>query len=814
MACGYKEIHDIELLSLNTNGIREDNKRRSLFTWLKKFHNAEEKIVFLQETHTDVKNESLWMDDWGHKSIYFAHGDSRSRGTAIILPNSDDIKVNSCESDQQGRYVALNISIKNNNFFIINGYAPTSNNSALQIEWLSKIQIILEQVSDMNIILGGDLNDYFIPALDKYNANKDLAETEYIKMWKVTCDDLNLMDIWRTLNPNTRRYTWRQGKTVDTLKQSRLDYWLISTHMIYELTNVDILPGFRSDHSLIEINFKSTKETKRGPSYWRFNSKLLSNITYTTYMNNRIDEILEQHKDIEDKGLKWDVVKMEIRSSTVCFSKKLAKENRDHIHEVILENDRLSKLIEKQPSEQLLNDYESTKLEIEYYNNEKANGVRLRAKVDWAEMGERNTKFFLNLEKRNYKSKCITKLINEEDEIVEEKDKILEYEAKYYKKLYSEKSTPTNIDNQQDEYFMDPSTPKLKEDEIDLCEQNIDLTEIGIALKELKNGKSPGTDGFTADFYKFFWSKIKNLVLDSLQVAFIKGELSTEQKRGVINLIPKKDKDVRHLKNWRPISLLNTDYKILTKTLATRLKKVLPDVINEDQVAYLKERFIGQNIRTIIDIMEFTKATNSQGIAAFLDFEKAFDTVNWNVIQKTLKIFGLGENFRKWAKAVYQNSEACVTNNGFSSPFFKLERGVRQGCPLSAYLFIMVVELLANKIRNTKEIKGIKIGQMEIKIIQMADDTTVFVEDIESLNKTLEIIELFGLFAGLKLNKSKTEAMWLGKWRDSECQPIGLKWVKEVHSLGIFFSYNTDYVAQKNFSEKAKSFKRILDLWR
>jgi hypothetical protein len=99
-----------------------------------------------------------------------------------------------------------------------------------------------------------------------------------------------------------------------------------------------------------------------------------------------------------------------------------------------------------------------------------------------------------------------------------------------------------------------------------------------------------------------------------------KGELSTEQKRGVINLIPKKEKDIRQLKNWRPISLLNTDYKILTKTLATRLKKVLPDVINDDQVAYLKDRFIGQNIRTIIDVMEFMKITNTNGIAAFLDF--------------------------------------------------------------------------------------------------------------------------------------------------------------------------------------------------
>jgi hypothetical protein len=244
-----------------------------------------------------------------------------------------------------------------------------------------------------------------------------------------------------------------------------------------------------------------------------------------------------------------------------------------------------------------------------------------------------------------------------------------------------------------------------------------------------------------------------------------------------------------------------------------KLKRVLPEIINEDQVAYLKDRYIGQNIRAIFDIMEYTKTHNCTGIIAFLDFEKAFDTIRWDVIEDTLKLFGLGKNYIKWVKIIYKNSEACVTNNGFSSPFFKLERGVRQGCPLSAYLFIMVVELMANKIRTTNEIKGIKINQTEIKILQMADDTTIMVEDLTSFKHVLRIIALFHIFAGLKLNKTKTEAMWLGKWKNNKDTPLGLKWVKEVHSLGIFFSYDTDYVVQKKFTDKSKTFKRILDLW-
>jgi hypothetical protein len=267
------------------------------------------------------------------------------------------------------------------------------------------------------------------------------------------------------------------------------------------------------------------------------------------------------------------------------------------------------------------------------------------------------------------------------------------------------------------------------------------------------------------------------------------------------------------LKNWRPISLLNTDYKIITKALANRIKKILPSVINPDQVAYLKDRFIGQNIRTIIDIMGYTRLMNKKGIIAFLDFEKAFDTIKWDVIYDALTLFNFGPEFMGWVRTIYNESEACVTNNGYSSPFFKLQRGVRQGCPLSPYLFILVVELLANKIRKSDDIKGIIIGTTEIKLVQMADDTTAFIEDPNSLENALKILAKFEQYAGLKLNKTKTEAMWLGKDRFNNDAPLDVKWVKEVHALGIFFSYDSDSVVLKNFMDRAKEFKRILDLW-
>jgi hypothetical protein len=507
------------------------------------------------------------------------------------------------------------------------------------------VQKILEHNRDYNLIVGGDLNDVFNPSLDRYRSKPKATTTEYMNGWKTICNELNLTDIWRVMNPDKRQYTWRQGSSATRLKQSRIDVWLISLHMVYELEIIDIKPSMRSDHSLIELDFYKQNAPNRGPSFWRFNTGLLKDKRYITQIKECLKASISKYKDLEDKGLIWDLIKMELRSTSISYSKFKAKEGRELLKETIINVSKLEELIGRDPTDDILKKYTEGKKYIEDYNNEKTNGAMLRSKVDWAEHGEKNTKFFLNLEKRNYKMKCITKLITQNEIEITKSDKILEYEKEFYEHLYTEQKIDIQQRNNAAETFKDNELPKISEDQKQLCENLINLNELGIALKELKNGKSPGSDGFTADFYKFFWVDIQNLVLESLTYANNVGNLSIDQRRGIINLIPKKDKDPRYLKNWRPISLLNTDYKIITKTLANRIKKVLPSVINPDQVAYLKNRFIGQNIRTIFDIMGYTKLMDKKGIIAFLDFEKAFDTIRWDVIYDALTLFNLGKEF-------------------------------------------------------------------------------------------------------------------------------------------------------------------------
>ena len=232
--------------------------------------------------------------------------------------------------------------------------------------------------------------------------------------------------------------------------------------------------------------------------------------------------------------------------------------------------------------------------------------------------------------------------------------------------------------------------------------------------------------------------------------------LSISQRQGIITLIPKPNNDTTLLDNLRPISLLNIDYKILTKVIAKRLEKFLPKIINPDQTGYVKNRFIGKNIRLISDIMSYTEETSIPGIALFLDFKKAFDTIEWDFIDNCLKKVQLRPRHSKLVQSyIYNNVNSCVLNNGYASEFFSLERGVRQGCPLSGLLFVIGVEILARTIKNDAGIKGIKVGEKEIKVSLYADDTTVFLRDLDSIGHLLSLLDKFKNLSGLEINTKK-----------------------------------------------------------
>ena len=197
--------------------------------------------------------------------------------------------------------------------------------------------------------------------------------------------------------------------------------------------------------------------------------------------------------------------------------------------------------------------------------------------------------------------------------------------------------------------------------------------------------------------------------------SFSNGLLSHSQRNGVITLILKQGKDPLEVKSYRPISLLNVDYKLIAKVMSHRLKKVIDSLIHSDQQGFLSGRNISANVRTIIDLIEYTNAVNAPGSIVLLDFEKAFDRIEHAYLFKSLEQFDLGENFINIVKTFYNCRFSYVINNGFLTKPFSVSRGIFQGCPISPYLFVLAIEMLAISIRVNPDIKGIQIGEMEKK---------------------------------------------------------------------------------------------------
>ena len=229
----------------------------------------------------------------------------------------------------------------------------------------------------------------------------------------------------------------------------------------------------------------------------------------------------------------------------------------------------------------------------------------------WYEKGEKLSKFFLNLEKRRGIQGQIRKLIVNNQEI-KDQNKIQNKLLFFYETLF--RNTSANTSEDCESFLNDAFVPKLNYEDARICEGDLNEFELLKAFKSMQNNKSPGNDGLTKEFYETFWNEIKHPFMNSIMEVREKKKLSTSQHQAVIKLIEKKERDKRFIKNWRPISILNVDYKIIAKTLATRLKETVPKLISFQQTAYVKNRFIDEGGRLISDILEISESLNLKGL--------------------------------------------------------------------------------------------------------------------------------------------------------------------------------------------------------
>ncbi len=443
---------------------------------------------------------------------------------------------------------------------------------------------------------------------------------------------------------------------------------------------------------------------------------------------------------------------------------------------------------------------------------EKDDGYIIRYRYKWKNEGEKCTAYFFNLEKTRQKNNTIKEIKDKNGTLHTDDGEILDTCGDFYDTLFDTKNIPQQNIN---EYLEKTNIDKtLTDNQKDMCDEKLTEKELKSVVKNLKHGKSPGCDGLTPEFYTKYWDIIKDLYMDMLEEVMEKGELPYTMRKALLALLYKKG-DSTLLKNYRPISLTNYDYKIICFALANRLQKVLKDIIKDDQTGYIKNRYIGTNARLIEEYFEDCEKFQIPRILLFLDFEKAFDSLKWNFMMSTLEKFNFGNNFRGWIKILYNKPIISIKNNGWISRDISLKRGVRQGCPLSALLFVIAVEIMAINIRNNNQITGFKFSDQNIKELMYADDTTLLLSDFESMKHALNTVNEFCTAAGMKLNVEKTEGILLGPLKNTMTSFKGVKFTNEaIRCLGIYLGHDKNECYEFNWQNKLDKIRKVFERWK
>ena len=599
----------VRILSMNVRGLFSNHKKRSdVFNWLKSKNMS---IVCLQETHSTADIVKKWEDEWGYK-CYFSHGDSKSAGVSIMFRNDFDYKVHGSILDENGRYIILDLNIYEQRFTLVCLYGYNTDRPELFGEILQKSA----SFKNTSLLFCGDWYVVQNKRDDTYNVLHDRDQNARKKIEELK-ESFELLDPWRTCFPSEKKFTWRQSSPI---KQSRIDYFLVSEDLFSLMEYTKIIPGYRTDHSAIIFSFSACM-ARRGKGYWKFNSLLLREpdyidivkqcITDSTseyYLDGRMSDYLNVELSCNDQ-LFFEILKMKIRSLTIKYSIKKSREDKQE--SVKLEDDIqiLENEMNLNPNVDTQFHLNQKKAELENKRQKVIDGLLLRSRANWHENGERCTEYFCKLEKKSFVNKTFSEVIDDQGNHISEQSKVLNHVREYYKKLYSSKSCPDINSNM---FFQ--HNVKLTDEQKNSCEGNLSFRECGEALKCMKNGKSPGSDGFTVDFYKFFWRDIGAFLFHSLYYGYEVGNFSQFQSQGVITCIPKEGKDRRFMSNWRPISLLNTDLKIASAVIANRLKGVLFAIISDSQKGFMKNRFMGENTCLLYDLMHYLEENDIEGL--------------------------------------------------------------------------------------------------------------------------------------------------------------------------------------------------------
>ena len=655
-----------------------------------------------------------------------------------------------------------------------------------------------------SMIIGTDANCVPDPNIDVlYPPN---STTVYSNAHAATLEDLlstvGVRDIFRFLEGNKARMYTRECSTVAT----RID-------RIYGPTNMDSFEWlsleadatfgravFDSDHKALIARIGHISKVDKPPP-----RPVITKATYS--QPQAIAAIRTLHKDIYDTydpaAYGHAVVHEYFKVSAHQLLLDLSNDNKPKLGTTQLLTKQLKHLtnnpLNEPPSANRKRQIDATTRELQEAR-QKYKGAHSHKALRKVELEERCAKPFFNKYKPNLRKKPISHLYQMNgtqptDQLTSSTEEMLQASSGYYEALMCEKPSDLTASKPLLDEISKRPIPKSAANAL---EGSITVSEARKAIRSMAKGKAPGPDGLHAEFYKIHEHLLITRLTQAYNEMHQEGTLTPSMREGNIILLYKK-KDPYDIRNYRPITLLNTDYKILAKILVARMKQVMDEFISLPQTGFVPNRVITENSLLCKLIQAYLDETDEEGLFLFLDLEKAFDRCSHDYLNAAVKAAGLGKDMLRWIETFYNPDMPMyrrTTVNGHTSHYFPIKSGVAQGCPLSPILFLFITEGLTRYILNApdQQYKGITVGKEEYRLSMFADDTTLLIRNYSYIPYLFDtLLPMYEAATGMKVNISKTEGLRLGRLRRPDSPPpdylpTGIAWCAEgdyIVSLGV-----------------------------
>lgn len=784
--------------SVNVNGLRDRQKVKELL------YVYRSDILCIQETNWDEDKVKEVREEW-KGDIYYNNGARNARGVAIMIKKDSVENIKEVYKDRTGRIIVIEFKYQNLDFRLINIYVPN-----VEMDKRSIIEEMKGLVAGRCIIVG-DFNTKC--------SRLDVGRGVVFRWERSRCMLLEVMrikglvDVWRYENPEKREFTRRQVRE-GVLKQSRIDLVLVQGEFMRYLDRIRHQGNSFSDHDGVRFRIKVGSE-EVGGGMWILNAGYIEEEEYKQQIkelldreNERIGEHIANDSVVDGIGERWEAMKNRIKSISIRYGKKRKEKLMREEKEL---RDRLRVELSKAEDEEgySMEKYIEVKMELERYEREKCRGAILRSKAKHALEGEKCTGFFLGLEKSRQSKTYIHEIKNKDGRATQDYVEILERVQEFYGELYKK----GEVDEQSIDEVLDCVGSKLSVEDREWCDRDINMKEVMEAIEGLSSGKSPGSDGIGVELYRAHKKEFASILVQVFREIERTGLVQDRMVEGVITVVFKKKGSRLDLEHYRPISLLNVDYKVLAKVLANRMKRVIGDIVQPTQSYSVPGRDIADTIATVRDVIEYMKRDKIGGVVVGIDWNKAFDRVEHRFLFRVLERFGFGERLVSWIRTLYRGAKSCVKVNGILTDRFRVERSVRQGCPLSALLYAISIEPLASQIKEDHKVKGINLPYGGRCVINhYADDTTITVRDGDSVKRVLELVAIYGRASGAKINKDKSVLMYIGTVERVE---VGLS-VEEryIKVLGVYLGVESKEATDVTWSGVINKIRTVCGRWK